>query len=262
LRTWRAPTFLDYGDAVSITLGIFDLFAYAVPGSIYLGLGTYVAIRLGWLDGELLRHGNTTLLVIGGVLVSYLVGHVSYVLGRAAGHLHPGWRDQMDAARATFVERVPAAANRAYVAVDRALLQAAVEVHHHDASLELARLRAVGLMLRNAAPAFGLAALASFVEIGTGRAAPAAFAAILLTAAAIISFSQGHTLALWANMKVLEVAFWIDDIDTIASAPTAPAATWTSAAGHRRRNGPEWRGLYRARTRRTGCELEFDRTEA
>src|SRR6476469_5108193 len=36
--------------AVSITLGIFDLFAYAVPGSLYLGLFTYVAIRVGWVD--------------------------------------------------------------------------------------------------------------------------------------------------------------------------------------------------------------------
>jgi hypothetical protein len=35
---------------MNISLGIFDVFANAVPGSLYVLLTLYASVRLGWVD--------------------------------------------------------------------------------------------------------------------------------------------------------------------------------------------------------------------
>jgi hypothetical protein len=49
---------------MSITLGVFDIFAYAAPGSIYLALAVYVATRLKWVDPLRMLHARVTLTII------------------------------------------------------------------------------------------------------------------------------------------------------------------------------------------------------
>lgn len=210
--------------AVSITLGIFDLFAYAVPGSLYLGLFTYVAWRTDWIQLTWLHEANTTLLVIGAILASYLLGHVFFILGQVAVRLNPAWRDQPGAARVSFLDRVPAAANRRYVSADIALLHAAIEVRQQGATVEIVRLRAVGLMLRNSAPAFAFGALTAAVEIVTGPAPAAVCCSLLFAFSAPISLVQGYRISTWGISKTLEIGFWIDGIDAASGSSTPERA--------------------------------------
>ena len=55
---------------MNITLGVYDLFAYAVPGSLYLALLGYIAERLRWVDPSRILHANTVLVVIAGLILS------------------------------------------------------------------------------------------------------------------------------------------------------------------------------------------------
>lgn len=75
---------------MNITLGVYDLFAYAAPGSGYLALVIYVADRLSWVDPLRLLQSNTAVVIISGAILSYLLGHITYRLGyilsRAYGH--------------------------------------------------------------------------------------------------------------------------------------------------------------------------------
>lgn len=204
--------------AVGITLGIFDLFAYAVPGSLYLGLFTYVAVRAGWIEQAWLRDGNTTLLLVGAALASYLLGHVAYALGRLTRRI-PRSRDTKADPREEFLRRVPAARGRPFVDADRPTLLAAIQIQHPEAAVEVVRLRAAGLMLSNAAPVLVLGALVALVEVFTGDPLPAAGAGVLLILSATASVLQADRLHLWANFKTLEVAFWMEGIDEAVSPP-------------------------------------------
>jgi len=57
-------------------------------------------------------------------------------------------------------------------------------------------------------------AVAACIEIGTSREQLFAMVvAVLLVGAAIGATGQGRRLMHWANMKTLECAYWIPDID-------------------------------------------------
>ena len=45
---------------MNISLGIFDVFANAVPGSLYVLLTLYASVRLGWVDLADVTGLNTT----------------------------------------------------------------------------------------------------------------------------------------------------------------------------------------------------------
>ena len=61
---------------MSFTLSVFDLFANAIPGSLYLAVFVYVSDRLGWIDPTATQRLNTTVLLFGAALASYLLGHL------------------------------------------------------------------------------------------------------------------------------------------------------------------------------------------
>jgi len=67
---------------MSFTLSIFDLFAYTIPGSLYLAVLAYVSDRLGWVALGSTQKLNTTVLLVGAALASYLLGHITYRLGQ------------------------------------------------------------------------------------------------------------------------------------------------------------------------------------
>jgi hypothetical protein len=199
---------------MSITLSVYDIFAYTIPGASYLTLLTYICTRLRWIQPERMLDGNATLLILGVALACYLTGHISYPLGRQINHVVRIWRKSMDDAREEFVRRVPAAKNRPFLQADRSTLQAAVEVHGIDAGLEIVRLRAIGLMLGNVAPALALGAVTSLVEAIHGDSptfATSCFAILSLAAAG--SLWQAGRMSHWADMKTLELAFWVPGID-------------------------------------------------
>src|SRR5262245_8204350 len=104
LPSWRR-------ERMNITLGVYDLFAYAAPGSLYLTLILYAADRLSWIDPLRLLQSNTAVIIISGAILSYLLGHITYPLGymlsRAYGH-----DKSREDAKNDFVERVPTAKGR------------------------------------------------------------------------------------------------------------------------------------------------------
>jgi hypothetical protein len=221
---------------MSITLGVYDVFGYAAPGSLYLALLAWIGTRLGWLDPVQLLRANTALTVIGAALASYLLGHMTYVLGLLAYLRLSPWARDMAEARQEFVRRVPAAADRPFLAADRSVLESAVEMHETTAAMETARLRAVGFMLRNTAPPLALGAVAAIVAGATGsNLVAAACCAVGFPLAAAACLYRGSEVLHWANVKTLELALWIPGIDEMLE--PRPAAHGR-APGRVREPGP------------------------
>jgi hypothetical protein len=198
---------------MTFTLGIFDLFAYAIPGSLNLAFFAYVAARLGWIDVGSARDPGLGLL-IGLAIASYLLGHLSYPVSSRLDRAVPRWQRSMDQARREFLERTPAAAGRAFLRADGMLLLGAIELRDSGIATEIGRLRAIGLMVRNSGLPMVLAFVAALVELAAGTNRPlAAVCAVLFGLGTVGSMWQGQKLRHWANIRTLEVCFWLPDID-------------------------------------------------
>lgn len=198
---------------MNLTVGVYDLFAYASPGSLYLALIFYIADRLSWIDPLRVLQFNTTLVIVFGVLLSYLIGHITYDLGyllsRAYGH-----DKNIGDAGIEFVERIPDAKGRPFLEADRFLLLAAIEMHGIEAAGEIGRLRAIGLMLRNSAPVFLLGAITELADMLTGaHPAVAGCCIVLFLLAALGCLRQSAIIRHWANIKTLQLAYLVPDID-------------------------------------------------
>jgi hypothetical protein len=207
---------------MNITLGVYDLFAYAVPGSLYLALLGYIAERLRWVDPSRILHANTVLVVIAGLILSYLIGHITYQVGYLLSRAYGHDKTIMDA-RSEFVKKIPTVQDRPLLQAHRSVLTAAIEMHETGAATEIARLRAIGLMLRNSAPVFVLASIVAIVEVIIGDhpiIAGCCTAIFLLFAVGCLS--QSVVMRHWANMKTFELAYWVPDIDRGLGAASAP----------------------------------------
>jgi hypothetical protein len=218
---------------MTFTLGIFDLFAYAIPGSLNLAFFTYLAVRLGWTDLGSARDPGLGLL-IGLAIASYLLGHLSYPVSARLDRTVQRWRRTMDDARREFLARTPAAADRAFLRADGMLLLGAVELHDSGIATEIGRLRAIGLMVRNSGLPMALAFVAALVELAIGANRPlAAVCAVLFGLGTVGSMWQGQKLRHWANIRTLEVCFWLPDIDerlrSLAACGGAPTDSTTGA---------------------------------
>jgi hypothetical protein len=197
---------------VSFTLGVYDLFAYAIPGSVYGTLLYYVSARAGWIQRDGLDT-NSFVVLVAALVGSYLLGHLTYGLSRTLGRALPKRLHTYAEARRIFVARTPEAAGRGFVEADFGLLRAAVEHGLPEATAEVSRLQATGLMLRNTSPALLLGALVALVEVVTGPEPLAAFcAAILLAAGAVAAVLGGWRLSLWANLRLLELCYWLPSV--------------------------------------------------
>jgi len=197
---------------VNFAVGIFDLFTYTIPGALALALMGYVAVRLDWVDPTVVADAPSLLVAVVVVLAAYLLGYLVYPLGAPAEKVVP--RRRRHNPRDEFVGRVPAAGERPYVQEDRHLLLSAVQLHDREVALEVTRLRAASLMLRNAAPLLGLGAVVGAVEVFTsGRPAFASVAAVLLAAGYVAVIVQARRMRHWAGLKTLELCFWLPDVD-------------------------------------------------
>jgi hypothetical protein len=205
---------------VNIVVGVFDLFTYAVAGGLYLALAGYVADRVGLVDLAALSNANGILILIGAIVLSYLLGILAYPLGALMNRLVP--RDKRSV-REEFRRRNPAARDRAFVAADTFLLLTAIQMHNVDAAADVNRLRASGLMARNAGPALALSAVTALVEVFTsGHPVLALLCAVVFAPASVLLVLQGRKLGYMAGMKTLELSFWIPEIDekTTAKPPS------------------------------------------
>jgi hypothetical protein len=216
---------------VSIVVGIFDLFAYAIPGALYLsGLG-YVTDRAHWLNvGGLLSSPSVALLaaiVVGG----FLVGQATYNFAELVDRVNPfSPKDPVSHARARFMTRAGVVTSRPYVAANFAVLQAAVEMSNREVAAEISRLRAAGLMLRNSVPPLVAASVAAYVEVFTSS--ERLFAGVVGTLLLLLTVGcMWHSAKLqrWALMKTLELGYWVKDIDEkVSSIQEVDTSTQTS----------------------------------
>jgi hypothetical protein len=161
------------------------------------------------------------------IIASYLIGLVTYPMGSNLGHVLPLWRRPIDDARDEFTRRVPAAAERPYVRADLSLLLTMAESQQRGVAQEITHLRAVGLMVHNCSVPMLVAVVVSVIEAVVGHHPQAAIAAaVLLLGGTLAGLWQGQRLRHWANLRTLQVCFWITDIDThVQPAEPEPART-------------------------------------
>jgi hypothetical protein len=198
-----------------ILLGVFDLLAYAIPGSLYLAAFAYTAHRAGWIDVPSLVQLPSLLLLIGLAVAAFLAGQASYPLGRLVDRMNPfGSTDLAEEARAEFRQRNAVPTTRRFLQLDPFTLLAALEVEDREAAADVSRLRAVGLMLSRSVPALALGAAIALVEVFTGRFALfAALTGVVLALVAAGCLYQSATYRRWAIIRTFELSYWDDDID-------------------------------------------------
>jgi hypothetical protein len=161
---------------LSLSLGLFDVFTYMVPGSLYLSILLFLADSRHLIHFQSFMSVPSIVLITGLLIASYLIGWASEPLAQAptrAVQFRAASNDEL--ARKAFAENVPGAAGRPFAQADIYLLLAAAEIHAQDAATEVSRLRATGLMLRNCSvPFLAACALAAWREAShsTGRNSP------------------------------------------------------------------------------------------
>lgn len=214
---------------MSFSLGVFDVFTYAATGSLYVACLAYVLDRLALVDLGQVQTANTTVLLLGVLLLAYLLGHMFYVVGELIDRIVPGQQDHRLRAGARLGERVPGERSKVIAKMDPHLLLAGIEIRAREAAQEVTRLRAVGLALRNCVPAWTIATAISVIEVFTsGRPIVAVVAAAFFLATTWMTVRRGRDLRAWAVMKTFELAYWMPELigpkgPTVAGSPATAA---------------------------------------
>jgi hypothetical protein len=200
---------------MAIILGVFDLLAYAIPGSLYLATFAYVAHRAGWIDVPSLLGLPSLLLLIALAVAAFLTGQASHPLGNLVDRLNPfGSTRLSEEAREEFLRRNDIDAPRKFLQLDPFTLLAALAVDDKEAAADVFRLRSVGLLLSRSVPALALAAVVALVEIATGSLPLfAASTGVVIALVAVGCLYQSATFRKWAVIRTYELSFWSDDLD-------------------------------------------------
>jgi hypothetical protein len=169
-----------------------------------------LAARLGLVDLAGVFALPGVILVVGIAVSSYLLGHLTFQASSIVDKFYHRAKDGSDAWRAVaddaahIGDRQPSKAHPM-------LLLAGAELRDREVTIEIARFRATGLMLRGAVvPAF-LGTLAALIEIIVGpNRWPAAASALLLGLATVGFARHGQQLRYWANTKTYQIAYWLE----------------------------------------------------
>jgi hypothetical protein len=200
---------------MAFILGIFDLLAYAIPGSLYLTTFAYVSHRAGWIDVPSLVALPSLLLLLAVAVAAFLTGQAAHPLGRLVDRVNPFGSGQPEQeAREEFLRRNAVAARRRFLQLDPFTLLAALEADDREAAADVFRLRSVGLMLSRSVPALALGAVIAVVEIVTSRlplfAGLTGLVLVLVGAGCLYQSASFHR---WAILRTYELSFWNDDLD-------------------------------------------------
>jgi hypothetical protein len=200
---------------MAMILGVFDLIAYAIPGSLYLATFTYVAHRAGWIDAPSILGIPSLLLLIALAVATFLVGQAAQALGGLIDRTNPfGSAELPGRAKEEFLRRNPVAASRRFLQVDPFTLLAALEADDNEAAAEVARLRGTGQMLSRSVPALVLGVLTAVVEavIG-GNPLFAGLSGLALALVAVGCLYQAAAFRRWAIIRTYELSYWDDEMD-------------------------------------------------
>jgi hypothetical protein len=200
---------------MAFILGVFDLLAYAIPGSLYLTTFAYVCHRAGWIDVPGLLGIPSLLLLIALAVAAFLVGQAASPLGSMVDRLNPfGSLGLPEVAKEEFLRRNPNAAPRPFLQSDPFTLLAALEADDSEAAAEVSRLRATGLLLSRSVPPLALGAVTALVEIFTGRLPLfAALTGLVLALVVAGCLHQSATFRRWSIIRTYELSFWNDDME-------------------------------------------------
>jgi len=200
---------------MAFMLGVFDLLAYAIPGSIYLAVLAYASHRADWIDVPALLDVPTVLLLIAVSVAAFLVGQASSPLGSLVDRLNPFRRAELPgAAKEEFLRRNAAAARRRFLRSDPHTLLAALEADDSEAAAEVSRLRATGLMLSRSVPPLVLGVVTALVETSTGGLPLfAESTALVLALVAAGCLHQSAVLGRAAIIRTYELSYWNNDLD-------------------------------------------------
>lgn len=204
---------------MNLSLGIYDVFANAIPGALYLVVIVYVAVRFGWIDMADLAGLDTTFAFVGAVVASYLLGQVLGSNLRWLAERVPLWRTSTAQVRAEFRRRNPTVAGRLFVEADHFTLLAGLRQRSPEAAVEVDRSRAAGIMLRGASPAFLIGAMIAFVEAVVGNRMAAIASGVGLAVLAGLALYEGHKRSRWAQLHTFECAVWMPDVDVHLAPP-------------------------------------------
>jgi len=201
---------------MAFVLGIFDLLAYAIPGSLYLAVFAYVAHRAGWIDAPSLVDLPSLLLLIALAVAAFLMGQAAHALGSMVDRINPfGSSDLLADAKEEFLRRNTHASPRRFLQVDPFTLLAALEAEDNEAAAEVSRLRATGLMLSRSVPALALGVATAAVEMFTGELPLfAGLTGLVLALVAAGCLYQSATFRKWAIIRTYELCYWNDDMET------------------------------------------------
>jgi hypothetical protein len=213
--------------SMRIPIGIFDFAAYAIPGAVYLAAVLLLG-DLFWPAHDIwLWINNPTLSQVAIALVAcYLLGHATYSFST---YRMPFEQSTSKRAREEFLARNPQFVGRPFVDGDPYLLLAVLEEKNATWGTSIGSVRATSIMCRSCATALFLLALLVGVHYARSRQLiPLAPCGSGLLLASILMRRAGRERVVWAKLKTLECAAWVEGIDArfgqAAVAPvTAPA---------------------------------------
>ncbi|RAJ63501.1 hypothetical protein K378_03616 [Streptomyces sp. Amel2xB2] len=99
---------------MAVAVGVFDLFTYGIPRALHLSLIAYVLFRLQLVHPSVVFGAPSALLLVGGAVLSYVLGHLTYPLRALLEKIAPRWNYDVETARREFVARVPEARERPF----------------------------------------------------------------------------------------------------------------------------------------------------
>jgi hypothetical protein len=198
---------------MNLTVGIYDVASYTIPGSLYVSAAAALSWRLGWWRSNVT---SPSLLVISVfVLTSYVVGHLVYgptkwFLGRLA--VICSWKSSEPSSY--FTSKNPGLVAEAFVEVNPYLLGEGIRIAHPHCAHEIDRLRAISTMLRNSAPPYAISGLGALLCIifGSPRALPTALLALVLLVASVLALFASRRVERWANTMTYQYVVWLPDI--------------------------------------------------
>jgi hypothetical protein len=209
---------------MAFVLGIIDLLAYAIPGSLYLAVFVYASSRAGWIDVPSLLELPSLLLLTAVTVAAFLTGQASYALGNWIDRINPfGSSDLPKEAKEDFLRRNAVAGPRRFLHVDPFTLLAALEAADNEAAAEVSRLRATGLMLSRSVPPLVLGVGTALVETFTGGLPLfAGLTGVVLALVAAGCLYQSTTFRRWAIIRTYELSYWDADLEARLSEGEQP----------------------------------------
>lgn len=154
---------------MSISVGIYDFFAFTIPGGLYLATIIYLSTALGLVQVKINDFSNLSLIqIVVGVAVAYILGLIVDPVAKQWYRLFK----QGHTTESTFVrfkQNYPEFELK-FKSTDWPLLRAFVRRQNKDLALDIERMSVLRTMLRNVSFALMLLALIQAVRLFSGNA--------------------------------------------------------------------------------------------